>query len=136
MSASENQTLKGESILLFSLPIFLSNPPCWGLRWTAEVRKRRSAAQAVSGNAGRRRRLRGMTPTAERYDASHLHDSAFGLLVAAGMPDDKAEAVAGILVDGDLLGHTTHGLQLLPSYLREVGSGSMNVEGQPHVVHE
>lgn len=77
-----------------------------------------------------------MTASAPRYDASRLHDYAFGLLAAAGMPDDKAQAVADILIDGDLLGHTTHGLQLLPSYLREVESGSMNVEGQPHVIHE
>lgn len=77
-----------------------------------------------------------MNASAPRYDASRLHDYAFGLLSAAGMPGDKAEAVADILIDGDLLGHTTHGLQLLPSYLREVESGAMNVEGQPHVVHE
>jgi LDH2 family malate/lactate/ureidoglycolate dehydrogenase len=71
-----------------------------------------------------------------RYAATELHLFAEHLLVAAGMPDEKAEAVAEILVDGDLLGHTTHGLQLLPSYLREVSSGSMNVEGQPHVINE
>jgi LDH2 family malate/lactate/ureidoglycolate dehydrogenase len=46
------------------------------------------------------------------------------------MPGDKAEAVADILVDGDLMGHTTHGLQLLPSYLREVESGSMQRAGR------
>lgn len=77
-----------------------------------------------------------MTQSAPRYDASRLHNYARDLLEAAGMPADKAEGVADILIDGDLLGHTTHGLQLLPSYLREVDSGSMNVEGQPHVIHE
>ena len=45
-------------------------------------------------------------------------------------------AVAGILVEGDLLGHTTHGLQLLPGYLKEVESGSMRVQGEPQVIHE
>jgi L-lactate dehydrogenase len=77
-----------------------------------------------------------MTQTPPRYDPSRLHSYAHDLLVAAGMPGDKAEAVADILIDGDLLGHTTHGLQLLPSYLRELESGSMNVQGQPHVVNE
>src|SRR3954468_13059599 len=77
-----------------------------------------------------------MTKPAPRYDASLLHNYARDLLVAAGMPGDKAQSVADILVDGDLMGHTTHGLQLLPSYLREVQSGSMNVGGQPPVVHE
>lgn len=77
-----------------------------------------------------------MTQSTPRYDASALANFARHALAAAGMPEDKAEAVSEILVDGDLLGHTTHGLQLLPSYLREVESGSMNVEGQPHVIHE
>lgn len=77
-----------------------------------------------------------MTTNAPRYDASRLHAYAHDLLLAAGMPEDKAQGVADILIDGDLLGHTTHGLQLLPSYLREVESGSMRVDGQPHVLHE
>jgi LDH2 family malate/lactate/ureidoglycolate dehydrogenase len=75
-------------------------------------------------------------PTSPRYAAAELHTFASRLLVAAGMPDDKAQAVAGILGDGDLLGHTTHGLQLLPSYLREVESGSMQVQGEPEVIHD
>lgn len=74
--------------------------------------------------------------TPPRYRADALNTFARELLVAAGMPGDKAAAVADILGDGDLMGHTTHGLQLLPSYLREVESGSMNVQGGPEVLHE
>jgi LDH2 family malate/lactate/ureidoglycolate dehydrogenase len=77
-----------------------------------------------------------MTPTSPRYAASDLLAFARHLLVASGMPDDKAQGVADILVEGDLLGHTTHGLQLLPSYLREVESGSMRVDGGPEVINE
>jgi L-lactate dehydrogenase len=71
-----------------------------------------------------------------RYAASDLLAFARDLLVAVGMPGDKAQGVADILIEGDLLGHTTHGLQLLPSYLREVESGSMRVEGGPEVISE
>ena len=77
-----------------------------------------------------------MTPSAPRYTASSLTAFARDALAAAGMPGDKAQAVADILVDGDLLGHTTHGLQLLPAYLREIESGSMRLEGGPEVIHE
>jgi L-lactate dehydrogenase len=78
-----------------------------------------------------------MSPTATpRHDAASLLAFADRLLRAAGMPADKAQAVAGILIDGDLLGHTTHGLQLLPSYLREIESGSMRVDGDPETIHE
>ncbi|WP_332827034.1 Ldh family oxidoreductase [Ramlibacter sp.] len=76
-----------------------------------------------------------MTTSATRHAASALLTFSRDLLVAAGMPADKAEAVAGILVEGDLLGHTTHGLQLLPGYLKEVESGSMRVQGDPEVIH-
>jgi LDH2 family malate/lactate/ureidoglycolate dehydrogenase len=68
--------------------------------------------------------------------ASDLIDFAGALLRAAGMPDDKAQAVAEVLVDGDLMGHTTHGLAQLPGYLAEVQSGSMRVQGGPEVVSE
>jgi L-lactate dehydrogenase len=71
-----------------------------------------------------------------RYDATALNAFAFRLLTGAGMPDDKAQAVADILGEGDLMGHTTHGLQLLPSYLREIETGSMRVQGEPEVIHE
>jgi LDH2 family malate/lactate/ureidoglycolate dehydrogenase len=77
-----------------------------------------------------------MSTTSSRHDAAHLLTFSEHLLTSAGMPADKAQAVAGILVEGDLLGHTTHGLQLLPGYLKEVESGSMRVDGEPEVVHE
>jgi LDH2 family malate/lactate/ureidoglycolate dehydrogenase len=70
----------------------------------------------------------------QRIPASRLVDLARSLLRAAGVPPDKAEAVAAVLVEGDLMGHTTHGLQLLPSYLREIESGSMAVDGEPEVL--
>lgn len=77
-----------------------------------------------------------MSSPSHRYGADALLAFAHGLLAAAGMPGDKADAVAGILVQGDLMGHTTHGLQLLPSYLRELEAGGMRVEGGPEVVAE
>lgn len=77
-----------------------------------------------------------MTQSSPRYAALSLSTFARSALAAAGMPDDKARAVSDILVEGDLMGHTTHGLQLLPSYLREIEARSMNVEGQPEVIHE
>ena len=75
-----------------------------------------------------------MTTTPTRHAASALHTFSRDLLVAAGMPGDKAEAVAGILVEGDLLGHTTHGLQLLPAYLDEIVGGGMACTGEPVVL--
>jgi L-lactate dehydrogenase len=69
-----------------------------------------------------------------RYEAQALVAYAHALLNAAGVRDDIARDVAGILVDGDLLGHDTHGLAQLPGYLAELEKGSMRKDGAPTVV--
>jgi L-lactate dehydrogenase len=69
-----------------------------------------------------------------RFQAPDLVAFAGSLLAAAGLERDKAETVARVLVEGDLLGHTTHGLQLLPPYLTELEKGTMAKEGLPIVL--
>lgn len=71
-----------------------------------------------------------------RYDAASLQALAERLLQRAGMPADKARDVADILVEGDLLGHDTHGLQLLPVYLDEIAQGRLTLEGEPEVLND
>ncbi|MEO6928625.1 MAG: Ldh family oxidoreductase [Casimicrobiaceae bacterium] len=61
---------------------------------------------------------------------------AGALLQKAGMREDIARDVAEVLVDADLMGHTTHGLALLGPYLDEIVSGSMRKAGEPVVVSE
>ncbi|UCH48902.1 MAG: Ldh family oxidoreductase, partial [Betaproteobacteria bacterium] len=70
----------------------------------------------------------------ERYSAPALIDFATALLNTAGMEHDKAATVAEILVEGDLLGHDTHGLQLLASYLDDIEKGELALSGQPRVI--
>jgi len=55
-----------------------------------------------------------------RYRAEDLDALARALLERAGMAPEKARDVAEILVEGDLFGKSTHGLALLPLYLREI----------------
>jgi LDH2 family malate/lactate/ureidoglycolate dehydrogenase len=74
--------------------------------------------------------------TEYRYRADQLRAFAAKLLAAAGLPGEQAEAVAGILLEGDLLGKTTHGLQLMPPYLKDVESGRMRHSGEPEVVSD
>jgi LDH2 family malate/lactate/ureidoglycolate dehydrogenase len=66
-----------------------------------------------------------------RHDARALTGFAQSLLIAAGMPPDRAGDVAGILVEADLLGHDTHGLQLLSAYLHHIEAGQMRLVGEP-----
>jgi LDH2 family malate/lactate/ureidoglycolate dehydrogenase len=69
-----------------------------------------------------------------RWRADDLTKFAFDLLGKAGMADDRARIVADILVEGDLMGHTTHGLQLLGPYLKNIESGDMLLEGEPDIL--
>lgn len=52
------------------------------------------------------------------------------------MPPEKSEAVSTILVEADLLGHTTHGLNLLSGYLDHIGTGALATIGEHSVVSE
>ena len=72
--------------------------------------------------------------TTSRYRAADLVDFAGGLLRTIGLVEDMAADVAAVLVEGDLLGHSTHGLQLLAPYLREIDSGSMRKSGAPDII--
>jgi LDH2 family malate/lactate/ureidoglycolate dehydrogenase len=72
--------------------------------------------------------------TSPIWRAADLVSFATNLLRAAELPDDKAQAVADILVEGDLMGHSTHGLALLAPYLGELRSGAMTREGAPTVL--
>jgi L-lactate dehydrogenase len=69
-----------------------------------------------------------------RHRAADLVAFASALLGAAGLPEDRARVVAEVLVEGDLLGHTTHGLDMLAPYLRELDAGLMEKAGEPLTV--
>ena len=70
------------------------------------------------------------------YDPIQLKQFAQSLLQAAGLPELRAACVAEVLLEGDLLGHTTHGLALLAPYLNEIQSGSMQTKGEPLVISD
>lgn len=71
-----------------------------------------------------------------RYDASALKDFARSLLIAAGTSQAIAQNVAEVLLDGDLLGHTTHGLALLSPYLQQIEKGGMTKDGEAEVMSD
>jgi len=70
------------------------------------------------------------------YDARDLTDWAYALLRNAGVDPDKARSVARILVEGDLLGHDTHGLALLGPYLTKLDQGEMAGSGDLEVLSD
>ena len=55
-----------------------------------------------------------------RHAPATLVALATRLLAAAGVASDRAALIGELLVDADLMGHTTHGLAQLPGYLDEL----------------
>jgi LDH2 family malate/lactate/ureidoglycolate dehydrogenase len=78
-------------------------------------------------------------PAVDRLDGSRFRPDDLvrytaALFAAAGCDGDKPITIAAGLIEADLLGHTTHGLQLAPAYFRELESGSMTPRGEPDIV--
>ena len=70
-----------------------------------------------------------------RFKADVLMHFAQDLLQKTGLDADKSNAVAEILVEGDLMGHDTHGLNLLGPYLNELMNNTMGKTGGPEVMN-
>ena len=72
--------------------------------------------------------------TMTRYAYDDLVTFATVLGTALGLPDDRAEIHARILLEADLMGHTTHGLANHAGYLRNLERGMVTATGEPEVV--
>ena len=72
----------------------------------------------------------------QRFDREALERFAATLLTRAGLASALAETTAHILVEGDLMGHDTHGLALLAPYVKELENGSMARTGLPRVLSD
>ncbi len=70
------------------------------------------------------------------YDSKKITHYASSLLSCAGLDTEISKVVAETLVEGDLLGHDTHGLGLLASYIKEIESGGMKKTGCPVVISD
>jgi len=68
------------------------------------------------------------------YRAADLIAFARDLFAAAGCDGDKPQLIAELLVEADLMGHTTHGLQLAAPYLGEIAAAKMTTKGEPVLV--
>lgn len=74
--------------------------------------------------------------TGPLYQAETLVRFANDLFAAAGLDADKAAVVADFLVDSEMMGHTSGGLQLIASYLKSLEAGGMAKTGLPDVIND
>ncbi|RWR27081.1 Ldh family oxidoreductase [Sinirhodobacter populi] len=58
------------------------------------------------------------------------------ILSGAGLEPGLASLVAEVLVEADMMGHATHGLALVPTYVKALESGAMARSGEPEVLRD
>jgi len=72
----------------------------------------------------------------QRFAVQDLVAFARTMLEAAGFDGEKADVTARRLVEADMMGHTTHGLQLLGGYIGDARAGKMQTTGEPEILAE
>ena len=68
--------------------------------------------------------------------ASSLFPFAQAIFEATGLPPEQASAVADHLVDANLVGHDSHGVMRIPTYVEELIKGRVKAFGNHEVVRE
>src|SRR5437764_5256701 len=71
-----------------------------------------------------------------RVAATQLTAFATRAFIAAGLPEDDAQAVASLMVEADLRGSDTHGVVRLPLYVKRLQAGGINARPNIRVVRE
>ena len=71
-----------------------------------------------------------------RHSADYLQRISRDLFAASGAPDDIAATVAEILVNANLAGHDSHGVQFVPMYLDRIEDGGIDNKAYPEIVRE
>src|SRR6056297_3510971 len=70
------------------------------------------------------------------YKYEDLKETVVKLLSSAGLEAKAAGVVSEILVEADLMGHTTHGINLMPAYVNELASGGMRVQESLEIIQD
>lgn len=76
-----------------------------------------------------------MDSTGTRIQAEALTSFTCGVLAKAGAREDDARAVAEHLVGANLTGHDSHGVGLLPAYVKHAQGGLVSLDTSAEVVH-
>lgn len=71
-----------------------------------------------------------------RLPAASLRQFIRAVLEAAGARDRDASAVAHHLVQANLMGHDSHGISMLPAYVKHIQAGLVDLAADPRVKHQ
>jgi len=68
--------------------------------------------------------------------APRLHACSLAIFRALGTPEDVARETVDILIESNLAGHDSHGVQLIPGYARNAREGHVRADARPEIVEE
>jgi LDH2 family malate/lactate/ureidoglycolate dehydrogenase len=68
-----------------------------------------------------------------KISAERLREVAARILRAAGAPEHIAEVVGRYVVDADLCGYPSHGVNTIPTYVEEISSGRLVPDAEPEI---
>ena len=71
-----------------------------------------------------------------RYSHRDLTTCTAALFERAGLDSEIAHVVAEVLIEADLMGYDTHGLQFVPAYLLAIEDGRTRRSGQPEILKD
>ncbi|HEX3936103.1 MAG TPA: Ldh family oxidoreductase [Xanthobacteraceae bacterium] len=77
-----------------------------------------------------------MSNDSPRVPADRIAAFIARTFIAAGLPDDDARTLAGLMVEADLRGSDTHGVIRLPLYIRRIRAGGVNPAPNIRIVSE
>lgn len=72
----------------------------------------------------------------ERYNAKELKQFVCHLFQRVGLAEERAEVMAAVFLEADLLGFTTHGINRVASNLRWLENNETRREGTPRVLSD
>ena len=70
------------------------------------------------------------------FKHSQLMKFCTSVFLSLEMDEEKAIDTSEILIEADMMGHSTHGIRLLPLYIKDIESGNMNVNGIEEVLKD
>src|SRR6056300_1633490 len=70
------------------------------------------------------------------YTQTQLLKFCTSVFVKMGMDEEKAADTSDILIEADMMGNSTHGVRLLPLYIKDVEIGNMSIKGNEEIVKD
>jgi len=70
------------------------------------------------------------------FKKSELQKFCKSILISLNVDEEKAIDTCEILIEADMMGHSTHGVRLLPLYIKDIKNGNMRITGDESIIKD